>query len=68
VNTYKVTYVAEDATQTIQQTMSIDSVLANDYEVGKDFVTFTGDDHQVVAAYAVGRVVSITTEATTSGA
>jgi hypothetical protein len=65
MNTYAVTYVEVDASQTTADVMKTDMVNADDYEVGTDFVTFVGDNHQVVAAYALRRVVSI---ATTSGA
>ena len=66
MNIYKVTYVEKDASTTSDQTMSVDSIAALDYDVGANFVTFLGDDHKVVAAYAVHRVVSILTD--TSGA
>lgn len=66
MNIYKVTYVEKDASTTSDQVMSVDSIAALDYEVGTDFVTFLGDGHRVVAAYAIHRVVSILTD--TSGA
>jgi len=66
MNVFKVTYVEKDASTTSDQQMAVDSIAALDYEVGTDFVAFLGDNHQVVAAYAVHRVVSILTE--TSGA
>lgn len=61
MNTYKVTYVTVDASTTGNQQMAVDSVAATDYTVGDDFVTFLDTGHQVVAAYATHRVVSIVT-------
>jgi hypothetical protein len=62
MNTYKVTYVEIDATTTSAQQIAVDSVAADEYEVGKDFVIFIDDNHNTVASYATKRVVSIMTE------
>lgn len=66
MNTYKVTYVEIDASTTSAQQIAVDSVAADDYEIGPEFVIFVDDNHQTVASYAAHRVVSILTE--TSGA
>jgi hypothetical protein len=61
MNIYKVTYVEIDATTTSAQQVAVDSVAADEYEVGKDFVIFIDDNHNTVASYAAKRVVSILT-------
>jgi hypothetical protein len=61
MNIYKVTYVEIDATTTSAQQVAVDSVAADEYEVGKDFVIFIDDNHNTVASYATKRVVSILT-------